>query len=204
MEGTTDKLFSALLDQYGRLSSNKLEKTTAERFADEVKGAVKNAQQLADGIINALSGTVKIDVKGNRIETPADVEAAKGKLLDLAKSVEPVVMHWRPFIDATASFLNVDLRLVRSTNMVPDSEKLEHELEEQQSANIALQAELDKADGIIDGLQQSLKTKDEALEQGIQAVKDAQAAAGALTTENQLLKAKLVGGDNAKPAPEKK
>lgn len=126
MEIEKEKL-EQLMKTYSTLSQNVLEKTTSEAFAAAVKESVGKSQQLADNVVNALSvGRRVVDQKTNAVEeTPANPEVAIAALVQLARSVTPVAAHWRPFTDAVAEMLAVDMSDVRPKSMVPDGAKLE-------------------------------------------------------------------------------
>lgn len=188
------------MKQYGMLSNNKVEQSVAEQFARDVKKAVARAQLLADGIINSLTGTKRIKPlapgeppRKEQVfeETAADLEAAKGKLLELASSVGPVVKHWQPFLDEVARQLGLDLANVDPSEMVPDSERLKKQLDEANHGALHYQAELNKLQAEKNDLENRLRMANDAVDLAGRTMKEAQAALGAMVAESATLKKQL-------------
>jgi hypothetical protein len=197
-EGKTLDLADAMR-LYGQLSNNKVEQSVAEQFARDVKKAVARAQLLADGIINSLTGTKRIvppapgETRKTQEfeETPADLDAAKGKLLELASSVPPVVKHWQPFLDAIAAQLGVDLANIEPSEMVPDSDRLKKQLDDANRGALHYQAELNALQAEKNDLENRLRMAGDAVDLAGEKVKDAQAALGDAVSKNAALEKQL-------------
>lgn len=197
---TMDLDLAAAMKLYGTLSTNVVEKSVAEQFTKEVKKAVARAQLLADGIINSLTGSRRIKplepgevARKEQVyeETPGDVEAAKQKLLELASSIEPVVVHWKPFLVEIAAQLGIDLAHVDPREMVPDAEKMKQQLGAASAEILRLQGEVAEYERELGHAHQNEDDALKRLEQGAALVKDAQASLGGLIAERDALKRQL-------------
>jgi hypothetical protein len=187
---------------YGTLSFNKLEESTTKAFMENVKKSVERGQNLADQVANGLTaGKRMVEVVGQPTsfeDVPVDVASARDGLANLCKQVQPVVDHWRPFIESASELLGLDVKELLPVGMVPDPEGMERQLQQMTVELASVKDQLETAQ-----LEQ-LELKDKLEHTGDQAaaLKAAQDAldtekkrSADLAAENEALKEQL-----AKPA----
>lgn len=197
--------YEAVMQKYGQLTGTGLEKKTADAFSEAVKKSVTDSQRFADAVVNLISPRRVTDQRSGEIsEVPADYVSAKEALTNLAKSVGPVVEHWRPFIELACDALEVDVSKALPRGMVPDPAALERALAErtdqlsaEMKRNTDLELSLGDAKKQLDSATATLKTANDALEVANKTLENARKAQADLAAENEALKGQLANAMKA-------